>query len=123
MKSKKIQIVISTIVFLVFVISMYFMRKDKEFESRHSQGILRNLYKDSLENKILNVDYFLRSDHIILDNKYEYFMTNASVRGNESLRGVLMDWINPEDSIYKNANENWFVVKESSGKQLVVYFE
>lgn len=123
MKFTKVQIIISSIVLIGFLIGLYLMRKDTEFESRHAKGILRDLYKDSLKNEIIEVDYYLRSDHIIIDNHYEYFMTNKSVSGDKKLRGVLMDWVRPGDSIFKKADTNWFTIIKSDGERLIINFE
>lgn len=122
MKNKKAYI-ISGVVLIIFLAGISIINNDTQFETRHTKGISRSLFKDSLANEISTVDYYLRSDHLILDNNFEYFITIKEVSGVSNLRGVLMDWVSPGDSIFKDSNDNMFVINKLNGNKIVVYFK
>lgn len=123
MKYPKVQILISSIVLIGIVWGLYLIRKDSDgITERYSKGTLRDLYRDSLQNEIKIVDYYLRSNHIILENDFEYFLDINKVSGVGTANGVLMDWVNSGGSIFKEANTNYLSIKCEDSKVVNIHF-
>lgn len=106
---------------IIFIIIHNILQKKSlaEFENNPNIG---NLYYDSVCEVITRIDNEGRSNHIILNNKMEYYFGIESSPRWRTLSTPLSKWIHAGDTLVKEKNEKVFYVHTTDGQVLGVHF-
>jgi hypothetical protein len=105
---------------VLFIVINILQKKGAE-ELRNNPNI-GNLYSDSICEIIVLIDNEARSNHIVLENKMEYYFGLMSSHRWLSLKPPLSQWIHLGDTLMKYQNESVFYVHTVEGKVFGVHF-